>query len=156
MLRKMAGRPTSADLQAMRIEIIEEGKTAAEEAARQKKAADSAAMAVRMAERSAFVLDSLKASGSIITPGKLGGIDSSDLESSFYIIVGAFRDRSNAARMTAKVEEAGYPARIISLKTGMHAVGICESDDAVQVSEWLKKVRLESFCPKEAWVLVKE
>lgn len=157
MLRKIAGRPTSSDLNAMRIEIIEEDEAAAADEARQKAYEDSVSLAEQRARRSEEVLDSLRSSGSIITPSKLGVVEEkSALSANYYIIIGAFKEKSNAERLAAKVEAAGYPAKLISLKTGMNAVGICESDDAGTVNQWLNKVRNESFCPKEAWVLVRE
>lgn len=156
VLRKIAGRPTSADLDLIRIEILEEESAAAAEEARQKAYEDSVELARQSALRSQELLDSLRSSGSVITPAKLGGLDTSALDGEYYIIIGAFKNESNAQRLADKVLAAGYPAQVIRLKTGMNAVGICESDDAETVSRWLKKVRHEPFCPKEAWVLVKE
>lgn len=154
--RRLAGRPTSKDIHAMRVEILEEDAAAAAEEARQKAVMDSIALAERLAAESEAIMDSLKSEGRIISPNKLGGVDPASLKEQYYIVIGSFKDRANADRLAAKVGEAGYPATVIILRTGMNAVGICGTNDVHSLNESLKKVRKESFCPKEAWVLVKE
>ena len=108
-LRKIAGRPTSFELEERRLEIlrIEE----AEQQARldslkrvQKMMLDSIARLDSLA-----VLDSIRqVGGSVLNPSSLGGLFSTKLEARYYVIVGAFRSRENAERMHKKVEGKGY------------------------------------------------
>ena len=107
-LRKIAGRPTSFELEERRLEIlrIEEAKQQArlDSLKRvQKMMLDSIARLDSLA-----VLDSIRqVGGSVLNPSSLGGLFSTKLEARYYVIVGAFRSRENAERMHKKVEGKG-------------------------------------------------
>ncbi len=154
-LRAVAGRPTSKDIENKRIAIIK-----AEEEALQSRL-DS----IRMAEQklvedslaSAASLESLKADGVLMNgPSRIGGVSGMELGKRYYIIVGAFRDRSNAEKMMGTASGKGYDTVLIECRSGMVAVGVCPSDDIVTVERTYRKLMEETFCPKEAWILVNE
>ncbi len=151
-LRAVAGRPTSRDIEEKRMAIIK-----AEEAALQHQL-DS----IRMAEEkvvtdSLAALDTLKAWGVTMDgTDRIGGGSGTELDYKYYIIVGAFRESVNARKLFTTASERGYDPVLVSCRNGMVAVGISPSDRIAVVAETYDRLRQESFCPKEAWILVNE
>ena len=156
-LRSIAGRPTSEDLENKRTEILRE-----QEAARHQARIDSLErvrrhMADSIAAMEAHLLDSLaQTKGTILNPSKLGGLYTTKLESKYYIIVGAFRNRNYAERKLRACNEAGYTATIISFRNGLLAVGVLPSGDLNETLKTLRGLRGTSICPKDGWILVNE
>ena len=142
--RKVAGRPTSADISAKR-ELIAE-----REAAR----ADSLAAAARRTADSLALVDSLRNLSSPIVASR--PVAGQDLPLPFYVIVGSFGKEANARAFAEKTAAAGYPATLIPYKNGFTAVGVCPSADLPSAYEALKKVRKEPFCPSGVWILNNE
>ena len=95
-VRTLAGRPTQAQLDRMRAERNRQ------EEARHQATLDSMArvekhMADSLEALEKHLLDSLTQSqGTVLNPSKLGGLFTTKLENKYYIVVGAFRTRSNA------------------------------------------------------------
>ena len=149
--RFLAGRPTSKDIEEkkMEIQLAENVARAAEEQARlneQKKVQDSLAL-----------MDSIKQyGGSVLNPAKLGGLFATRLEARYTVIVGAFMFRSNAEALFKQAKAAGYAPSLISFNNGLIAVGVCPADSIFDAKEALRKVRKESFCPKDVWLLLNE
>ena len=134
MFRRIAGRPTAAELEAKRIEIAQAKE--AEHLAR---------------------LDSLKQiNGTILNPSAMGGLFTTKLDFRYYIVVGAFTQRRNAESLLVEVQKAGYVGTIINFRNGFNAVGICNTDNLNNAFQSLKKVRQEKFCPDDVWILVNE
>lgn len=146
LFRKMAGRPTSADIERKRA-LIEAQKSAHQERldsldAIQKQIADSLA-----------VLDSLKLSNSaIVETRQLTSDTKAGLTARYYVIVGAFGKIENAHKLAAKAEEQSYKAELISYLNGFTAVGVCGSDKLSEVYASLQQIRQSGFCP-DAWIL---
>ena len=153
-IRMLAGRPTAAQLEEIKLE-----KMAAEEA-RHQAVLDSMeraekAMAEAFAAREAHLLDSLtQGRGTVLNPSKLGGLFTTKLESKYYIVVGAFRNRSYAERKLKACNAAGYTATIISFRNGLLAVAVCPSDSLDQTLKTLKKMRGTDVCPQDGWILM--
>lgn len=148
--RKLADRPTSAEIEAKR-QYIEAAETA------HRNRLDSLKLAQKQASDSLAVLDSLKNSHSnLVSSGKMGGVASSKLDKRYCIIVGSFADRNNAAKMASMVSAAGYEPVVMSYNNGFTAVGVCPSDTLTEVFAKLKEVKTQKFCPADAWVLVNE
>lgn len=146
MFRKIAGRPTSDELERKRVEIEEDRARAAVLEAERMTMADSLA-----------VVDSIhKLSGAVRGLSDLGGLSSDSLEFRYYIIVGSFRSGVNADALLKNVEKSGYSASLICFSNGLMAVGIQPSDSAGDIFRSLKKVKGESFCPEDVWILVNE
>ena len=150
-LRKVAGRPTSADITALRDKIAEE------EAARAKAVADSIAAVEK------WRADSLAAEEAIRTvPGlafsikSLGGIYGKAPSSKYLIIVGAFSNPAYAAKTAAACASAGYPAEVVFFRSGLRTVGILPSDEAFFVTDTLEKLRGGAICPPKSWILINE
>ena len=153
--RKIAGRPTSKQVEAIRLERQrqeeERHKARLDSMKRiQQQIADSLAM-------EQFLLDSLSQSkGTVMTPSSLGGIGVANLEYKYYIVVGAFRDPTNALRKKTQCDDAGFTAKIINFRNGLNAVAVCPSNSIAETIRNMKSIKGSSFCPKDGWILVNQ
>ena len=154
--RRIAGRPTAAQL-----EQIRQDRIRAEEARHQaildsmeqvkKHLADS------IAAREAYLLDSLtQAKGTVLNPAKMGGLFTTKLETKYCIVVGAFRNRDYAERKLKKCNEAGYTGTIISFRNGLLAVSVCPTNDLNEALKTVRQLRGKDICPEDGWILVNE
>lgn len=152
-MRRLAGRPTSEDIEQKRLELLR-----AEEAALQARLDSLRNAEQKMLTDSLAALDSLRQlCGSILNPAKLGGLFSTKLESRYYIILGSFNRRSNAEALFNKVRSAGYTPALITFGKGtLVAVGVSPVNRLSDALEALTAVRKESFCPDDVWILVNE
>ena len=160
--RKVAGRPTSDDIEAKRTEIARVEAQRAREQARQ----DSIRLAIeqaRIAEEKA-VQDSLDALTALKEKGcmmydlaSLKGLSSGELTSRYCVVVGSFKDAANADKFIAKVAEDPQMQPLkVRFRTGMIAVGVCPRNKLAEIAGLIDDVRAKSFCPKDAWILVNE
>lgn len=154
MFRSLAGRPTSSDIEAMRVELR---RREAAEAARR----DSLERARRDAEEAARVaaaLDTLQSmKGLLRSPSRFAGLASGSVPGARYsIVIGSYRDRANAVKYSEKLTADGFPAEAVSFRNGFTAVGVCPTDNPADLLASLRRVRGEKFCPKEVWILVNE
>lgn len=152
-MRRLAGRPTSEDVEQKRVEILR-----AEEAALQARLDSLRNVEKRMLQDSLDALDSIRQlGGSILNPASLGGLFATKLESRYYIILGSFRARANAEALFGVAKDAGYKPALISFgKGGLIAVGVSPVNTIPDAYKALNQVRKESFCPKDVWILVNE
>lgn len=144
--RKIAGRPTSGELELKRLKI--EAQQAEIEAlkAEQKKLTDSLAM-----------VDSLRQlSGTVLNLSELGGLYTTSLDFKYYIIVGSFRNRGYAENLLTNVAGYGYTPVLICFRNGLFAVGISPVNRVEDAVRSLKSVKEEEFCPPDVWILVNE
>jgi cell division protein FtsN len=155
-IRSLAGRPTSAQVEQIRLE-----RMAAQEA-RHQATLDSMArvqqhMADSLAALEKHLLDSLsQTKGTVLNPSKLGGLYTTKLESKYYIVVGAFRNRSYAERKLKECNNAGFTATIVSFRNGLLAVAVCPSNSLAETLKTLKELRGKGVCPPDTWILVNE
>ena len=148
--RKLAGRPTSEDIEQKRIEIMR-----AQEAAHQARL-DSIKMEHQKVVDSLVIVDSIRQQGGTLhNSASLGGLDAAQFEARYYIVVGSFRSRTNAETQLKKVP-AEYSPAIFNFQNGMYAVGAAPSDNLKDAYASLKKLRAEKFCPSDVWILVNE
>ena len=148
--RQLAGRPTSRDIEAKRIQIERE----AEEHQRQ---LDSLQIVQKQVSDSLATLDSLRNDNeTLISTKQLGTTGKYNLPYRYYVMIGSFGYPENAQRQAAKAEKAGYPATMIPFKNGFTSVAICPSNSLSEVYASLKKLRSEAFCPLDAWILNNE
>lgn len=152
-MRKLAGRPTSEEVEMMRLEILK-----AEEAALEARLDSLRNVEQRMLQDSLNTIDSIRQlGGSILNPATLGGLFATKLESRYYIILGSFRSRANAEALFNVAKNAGYkPALITFGKGGLIAVGVCPVNRLSDAYSSLNEVKKESFCPKDVWILINE
>lgn len=150
--RSLAGRPTSEDIEMKKIEILR-----AEEAALQARLDSLKNVEQKMMQDSLNALDSIRQiGGSVLNPAKYGGLFATRLEARYYVIIGAFRTRTNAENLLRTAKEKGYRPALISFQSGMIAVGLSPVNKLTDALTELKKVKKEPFCPKDAWILVNE
>ncbi|MBR2128979.1 MAG: SPOR domain-containing protein, partial [Bacteroidales bacterium] len=120
-MRKVAGRPTSEDIENRRIEILK-----AEEAALMARLDSLREAEQKMLRDSLEALDSIRQlGGSILNPAAMGGLFATKLEARYYIILGSFRTRSYAENLFNVAKDAGYRPALISFGNGgLIAVGV--------------------------------
>lgn len=148
--RSLAGKPTSSEIQVKKavIDSLNNAHLARLDSLRriEKALADSIA-----------VLDSLKQSGgTILNPSSMGGLFTTKLDYRYYVVIGAFTQRSYAERLLTKARDAGYIATLISFRNGYNAVGLSQTDHLEKAFSALKQIKEEPFCPSDVWILVNE
>lgn len=149
VFRKLAGRPTSGDLEQKRLEIL-----VAEQEQKQ-------ILIDSLDKRRDIILDSLEVLDSVLkenatihTTSLLGGLYSTELDSSYYVIIGTFKNQSNAMSLIDKASSQGYLPVLIRFKNGYNAVGVSASDSLTDALLSMKSVYREEFCPKDVWILL--
>lgn len=156
--RVLAGRPTSKDIEQIQITSLmaEKAELIAENVALETRL-DSVMREFKTVTDSLNALDSISQyGGSVLNPATLGGLFSTKLEARYYVIIGAFKYRTNAEILLKNAAAKGYKPALISFRNGRMAVGVCPSNTISEAFEGLKKVRKESFCPSDVWVLLNE
>jgi hypothetical protein len=150
-MRKLGGRPTSEDIEKARVE-----KLLAQEAAL-KASLDSLKAEKQSVQDSIDALELfVQQGGTVLNPSKLGVLYTTKLQYKYYVIIGAFRTRSNAEALFNKAESAGYKPVLISFRNGLLAVGLSPADECSNAMEMIKSIRQEPFCPADVWILVNE
>ena len=129
--RSLAGRPTSAQIEAKRARMEAD-------IANRRHIQDSIAVARLMLEDSLAVADSLA---------------ESTRDGSFYIVVGTFASPQNAEKMAGQARAAGYPPKLKKYSNGKTSVLLCPCGTEKEALAALEKLRKEKFCPAEAWIL---
>lgn len=145
--RKMAGRPTSEDIELKRdlieaAQLAEQARLDSIEAVR-KHVADSLAAHQAMLDAGVPIKTT-----NMVTPSV-----KARMGHRYYVIVGAFGNVDNAKRMQKKAADAGIDSELIPYRNGVTAVGLCPSDDLASLYEPFMRVREQDFCPKEVWVI---
>ena len=160
--RMVAGRPTSAEIEAKKVELLAQKE---EEALQMEKEREQKARQDSIEKRAKAVADSLDsvtyiAENKVIvyTVSRLGGMASDGLASGadyrFRIVVGSYREQAKADAMIAKVKAAGdFNPHQINLRNGMVAVAACPAASLPEVVAQLKKMRTNPVCPPDAWIL---
>ena len=149
--RQLAGRPTSEEIEAMRVEKLRIEEERLQESL------------IRLQEEKQAVADSIEAmklirqqEGTLLNPNALGGLFATKLEAKYTVIVGAFTRRSNAERLHKQVSDKGYSPLLISLRSGLIAVGVCPVESKAEAMQAVRKVKGEDFCPDDVWILANE
>lgn len=151
MFRKLAGRPTSEELEIMRMEKIQ-----AEEQ-RHRFILDSLERRQKEIRDSLAVLDSLmQLKGTILNPSEVGGLFTTKLDARYYVVVGAFKNRKNAEELLERVSTEKYNPILISFRNGFNAIAISPTNSLPEAFQMLKTVKNEAFCPDDVWILVNE
>lgn len=152
MFRSLAGRPTSEDIAQMRV-VLAEREAAAEQARLDSIARERQRVEDSLARIAA--LDTLEMMRRLVrTPDRFGGIISSDPLKQYYVVLGSFKDLTNATNYAAKVRQGGYDAEVIRFRNGFNAVGAGPSDEPAAFLTTLRRLQGESFFPKDFWILV--
>ena len=78
------------------------------------------------------------------------------VESGYYILIGTFRQKSNADRLARQAAKAGLEVTRLEYANGRTAVAVRRSDNLGDAFVALGEVRKLSFSPKDACILVVE
>ncbi len=149
--RRMAGLPTSADIVAL------QKKIARQEQLKYQHKLDSMKLVEKDLRDSLDILDSIRLQQyTILNNTKIGGLYTTKLEYKYYVVVGAFKDRSNAESLLNKVKSENYSAILINFRNSFNAVAISPSNDLNRVLRAIREIRKKSFCPEDVWILVNE
>lgn len=149
-LRTLAGRPTSADLQALR-------------AGAQASAVAAENSDTTVADAVSFIVDAAAeaAADSALRSDGVPLRIASELRNRlanvpvqrYYFIVGMFSQEDNALRVAAKADSAGYKYELLRYANGNTLVGVVPSATLSELYSEYDRLRQESFFPKESWVL---
>lgn len=159
--RRLAGRPTSKDIETKRevIRFAEEKK--AEEARLEEARKDSLRLADSLAalgtvqkgvsgqDKAAVQVDE----GKNVNDGKVNDRKMKDGKKRFYIVMASFSSPENARKYLARMEEKGYPGELLGFKGDYTGVGICGTDDEQEAKESLKEIKRQDFCPSGVWII---
>ncbi|MGM9739710.1 MAG: SPOR domain-containing protein [Candidatus Cryptobacteroides sp.] len=148
MFRKIAGRPVSSEIEAVKA-AVEAEKAAARKA--DSLAVVAAGKAIADSIAAVKLLDSLKVN--VIHSSAMGGAISDVKVPAYHVVVGSFKNMDNAGSLLEQVQASGYPASILKLGNGYAAVTVCPSDRISDIADAYLRVSRESFCPRGAWIL---
>lgn len=132
--RRLAGRPTSADIEIKRRAIAEEK----EEHAR---ALELLEISRRAIKDSLARVDSLRAAE--VPAGR--GLALVPFEAKYAVLVGQFRNIENAKRLCRAAMKKGYDAKLIK-RGPLVAVTAGMGDDRTEMEALLQRVRADKLC----------
>lgn len=75
-----------------------------------------------------------------------------DLPCAYYVLIGVFSNRDNAANQAAYARHLGYAPTLIHFTNGRVGVGVCGGDYG-ETALMLEEVLGEPFCPRDAFIL---
>lgn len=129
--RSILGKPTSEDIERMRLEAVEN--------ARRQRMQDS--------------LDRLKAielEKALAAKEKAGVLDES--AGRYHVILGSFKVEGNAEKMMDLLRKSGYTPRMIQFNNGFEAVSVAAFDDYREALKAMYEVMEFEFCPEDVWI----
>ena len=155
--RTLAGRPTSAQIEAKkaRIEQHELRQAAVRDSVKQARL-DSVAAARRAGEDSLHALDTLIHIGKYHKASSYVNIPQSRLRSRYALVVGVFSSAPNAEKLALRYQAEGYQAYVLKYYSTLSAVLVCPCNKVAEALEAYRKLRRIPNGPKEVWVLVNE
>lgn len=154
-LRTVAGRPTSADIAAMRRELAEEEARRREQDSLAAIEAAAAAAAAAVREDYVPIMDSLVRRGvPVYTGTKMKGVSGEGLENRYYIVTGFFKDSGNASRSSARYSEKGYNSCVIHFGSGYDGVSAGAFDRLLEADAARKEGISAGDFPRDTWILV--
>ena len=124
--RSLAGKPTSKDIERMRIEA--QAKKQRQLDSINKAKADSLALIAAMeAEKNA-------------------------LKERFYVVLGSFEVQGNAERMYQFLEKNNYTPRTIRFKNGFELVSAASTNNLQEALKIMDELLAFEYCPDDVWV----
>ena len=124
--RKIAGKPTSKDIERMRIEA-QAKKQRQLDSINKAKADSLARIAAEEAAKKA-------------------------LNDRFYVILGSFKVPGNAERMYAFLEKNNYTPRNIRFKNGFDLVSAASTNNLQEALRIMEDLLSYEYCPDDVWV----
>lgn len=129
--RSLIGKPTSKDIERMRIEAEAQAK-------KQKQ------------------LDSINAANALAEAQRLEELANSDqvneADGRFLVILGSFKVDGNAEKMYSLLESKGYTPKKLKFKNGFDVVSAFASDNYREAYNEMQKMMEMEYCPDDIWV----
>ncbi|MGM9747487.1 MAG: hypothetical protein ACI3ZN_01690 [Candidatus Cryptobacteroides sp.] len=149
--RKIAGRPTSAQLEEKKLEIkAKEAEIAAMNAELARIEAEKRRVADSLAYMDSIVLSVRE----VAFASRHKGYADASQEGFTYVVIGTFKQKTNAELLKKKAEDSGYDANIIRFRNDKISVGIMLPDDPKKAYGILLALKGEDFCPADIWLLI--
>jgi len=158
MFRKLAKRPTSEELEAIR-KKIEADKAKSEDTV----VLDSVESQVTLDEQAQVesgeleaeeLVEKIRSAGiNIFGPSTLGKVEEGETIPAYCVVLGAFGSPDNVQRLCNKISDAGYKPLTIKTTGSLIIVAAEPSDNLSTVFESYKKISQEAFFPVGAWIL---
>lgn len=134
-LRKVAGRPTSSQIEA-----------AVEQRAEQQRLAEAAERdSIRRAEEAAAEAARLEAEAQ-------AQVGEAQPHERYYVVVGSYREPRHAERKKKKMEAAGCKA-VVARVRGLHVVAVCPSATREEAMRTRSRLIRRGLCPEAGWIL---
>ena len=150
--RAMAGRPTSAEIAARAERIAQHEENVRKEQARK----DSVAAVQQALEARKAAAASIETLGYIVRPSdQVKSLHGIRLEHAYSLMIGTYHNVDNAEKLAVSIREQGFPTDVIRYFSGAVALGTCATDDPVEFIQFMEKVKGQSFCRPDAWILKK-
>jgi len=131
--RSLVGKPTSAEIEQMRL--------AAEDNLKKQMTLDSA----RMAEAAAAA-----AADSMSVEEKVPPITADCPR--YNVILGSFRVYSNADKMLKELDALGYTPKSIQFRNGFKLVSVFQGNGLSEAVGAMNNLRDKDFCPEDVWI----
>ena len=155
--RRVAGRPDSEELAAIRTEVLRRQAAERDSIAAVRSREDSVKAERERVADSLRTLEDLKSiSGNILSVSSLGGMSDNNAVNRYYVVLGSYKLLSNARALATKVENAGFRTVLLRMKNGLTIVAADPADRMADALSSLKNVRRQNFCPEDVWILVNE
>lgn len=151
-LRKVAGRPTEAEIEARAVYIeerrqeIQDSVFASWKAQREAEVQDSILIA-----QTAHRLDSM---GVKLSAVFRFGQPQEQLKYRYNLIIGVFRTKSIVDSECKAASDSGFQPFLIPFNGGINALCLCGSDSLGVVADTYVAGRKAKICPRDAWVYV--
>ena len=154
--RKLAGRPTSDEIEVKRQEMVADLEI---KAAKEKALQDSLALVAKNEADSVEACRYIKENGvRLYTSSSLGGLVQDDAaegrRGQYRVIVGSFKDKANAQKKLAQVEAAGeFGSHFIRMRNGMIAVAVRPANRIQNAVRGIDDLKNCGVCPPDVWIL---
>ena len=138
-IRSMMGKPTSSDLERLRVE----------KEAQQKAERDSIARA-----EEALAVDSVATASEVAaTPGSSSAVSGSTGNLPRYsVIVGSYVKDYNVKAMTRRMEKLGETVTVIPFKSGFTGVAVFTTDNFAEARAKRKQILASGAVPSDTWI----
>lgn len=161
--RVLAGRPTSKEIEAKRAEILrsaQDDKVVAQDDKGSVPQQDQDSVLVVKPETAASEWrDDGQRPHSAAAEQSEARMDSAvpvrpaGEKKRYYVIMGAFSSRENAAKYAERIKSFGYEPEFFGFTEGRTAVGVGGTDDPEEAKAFMKELKGQDFCPEGVWIL---
>ena len=156
--RMVAGRPTSSELEARRVENTLRERAEREAQARAQAVRDSIAAAEKAVVDSTAAESFFRELRVMRIPSRsLRGLKTDDFPYRYCLVLAGFSQPGHGEKFSEQLKAAGYePAILRYTRSSSTVVGICPTNRFGDLKEAYEKVRTEKFFSRDAWIFIKD